>query len=103
MIVGRCADYALEDYKNVFNVFIHADREERIRRVMNRDNIQKESDAWDTINKSDKRRANYYNYYSNKKWGEAKTYDLCINSSLLGVENAADCIIEMADRIYHFR
>lgn len=103
VIVGRCADYALEDYKNVFNVFIHADREERIRRVMNRDNIQKESDAWDTINKSDKRRANYYNYYSNKKWGEAKTYDLCINSSLLGVENAADCIIEMADRIYHFR
>ena len=103
VIVGRCADYALEEYRNVFNVFVHADRDARIKRVMERDNVQKEADAWDMINKSDKRRANYYNYYSNKKWGEARTYDLCISSSLLGVEACADSIIELADKAYHFK
>lgn len=103
VIVGRCADYALEEYRNVFNVFVHADRDARIKRVMERDNVQKEADVWDMINKSDKRRSNYYNYYSNKKWGEARTYDLCISSSLLGVEACADSIIELADKAYHFK
>lgn len=103
VIVGRCADYALEDHKNVFNVFIYADRDARIKHVMERDNIAKESDAWDVINKSDKRRANYYNYYSNKKWGDARTYDLCIKSNLLSVDDCADTIIDMADRVYHFK
>ena len=70
---------------------------------MERDNVQKEADAWDMINKSDKRRSNYYNYYSNKKWGEARTYDLCMSSSLLGVEACADSIIELADKAYHFK
>lgn len=102
VIVGRCADYALEDCRNVFHVFIHAERQDRINRVMKRDDIKRESDAWDTIVKSDKRRANYYNYYSSKKWGEAKTYDLCINSTLLGIENCAEVIIDMANRAYHF-
>ena len=103
VIVGRCADYALEDFENVFNVFIHANKEDRIQRVMKRDQVSKESDAWDMINKSDKRRANYYNYYANKKWGEAKTYDLCLNSSLYNVDDAAECIIDMAERAYHFK
>lgn len=103
VIVGRCADYALEDHKNVFNVFIHANKDDRIKRVMERDNIKKESEAWDSINKSDKRRSNYYNYYSNKKWGEAKTYDLSVNSSLYSVEDCADVIVEMANKAYHFQ
>ena len=94
---------AENEYRNVFNVFVHADRDARIKRVMERDNVQKEADAWDMINKSDKRRSNYYNYYSNKKWGEARTYDLCISSSLLGVEACADSIIELADKAYHFK
>jgi cytidylate kinase len=103
VIVGRCADYALEDHENVFNVFIHAEKGDRIKRVMSRDHIAKEADAWDVINKSDKRRANYYNYYSNKKWGDAKTYDLCLNSSLYDIDTAANLIIEMADKAYHFQ
>lgn len=102
VIVGRCADYALEGYDNVFNVFIHADKMERIARVMHRDGVKKEGDAWDKINKSDKRRANYYNYYANKKWGDAKTYDLCLNSSIFGIEGSADMIIEAANKVYKF-
>lgn len=103
VIVGRCADYALENEKNVLNVFIHADKEDRIKRVMTRDNVAKESDAWDKITKSDKRRANYYNYYSNKKWGDAKTYHVCLNSSTMSVDDMADCIIEIAEKMYHFK
>lgn len=93
VIVGRCADYALEDYPNAFNIFIYASLPDRIRRIKRIYGLSDDK-AKDTIVKTDKKRASYYNYYSSKKWGEAKGYDLCINSGVLGVEGAVKLIEE---------
>lgn len=91
VLVGRCADYALENYKNVVNVFIYADLDARIRRIARIYNLT-DAKAKDMILKTDKKRASYYNYYTNKEWAEAKSYDLCLNSSKLGVEGTAKAI-----------
>lgn len=98
IIVGRCGDYALENYKNVLTVFIHADMKHRVERIKERKDIKKDSDAKDVIIKTDKKRASYYNYYTNKKWGEAKGYDLCINSSMFGVDGTVDFLADVAKR-----
>ena len=66
VLVGRCADYALESYPNVVSIFIRADMEDRIRRVATRLDLT-DAKAKDLINKTDKKRASYYNYYTNKK------------------------------------
>lgn len=92
IMVGRCADYALEGYDNVINIFVYADLEQRIRRIAQFMDIT-DAKAKDLIVKSDKKRASYYNYYTNKTWGDAKSYDLCINSAKLGIEGAVDAII----------
>lgn len=99
VIVGRCADYALEGYDNVINVFIYADMEARIRKVKeyhkkNYHEDLSDAKAKDMINKEDKKRASYYNYYTNKEWGDARGYDLCINSAKLGVEGTVKAIKE---------
>ena len=91
ILVGRCADYALESYDNVMSVFIHADLETRIRRIAR---IYELSDAKakDLIIKTDKKRASYYNYYTNKKWGDATSYDYCLNSSELGIDGTVKAL-----------
>ena len=68
VIVGRCADYALADYPDCINIFIHSDMENRVKAVSKRLNIT-ENKAKDLIQKKDKQRASYYNYYSSKRWG----------------------------------
>ena len=92
ILVGRCADYALENYDNMVSVFIHADMEARIRRIAGKYDLT-DSKAKDRITKTDKKRASYYNYYTNKKWGDAASYELCLDSSKLGVEGTADALI----------
>ena len=91
VFIGRCADYALEEYDNCVNVFIHADLNARIRRVARLYDLT-DAKAKDMILKTDKKRANYYNYYSNKKWSDVDSYDLCISSSDLGVDGAVEII-----------
>ena len=93
VIVGRCADYALEDFDNVVSIFIHADLDKRINRISKLENMSP-AKAKDMIVKNDKKRASYYNYYTNKEWGEAKSYDLCLNSSKLGVDGTVKAILE---------
>jgi len=93
VIVGRCADYALEDFDNVISIFIHADLDKRVARISRLENMTP-SKAKDMIVKNDKKRASYYNYYTNKEWGAAKSYDLCIDSSKLGVEGSVKAILE---------
>lgn len=93
VLVGRCADYALENYDNVINIFIYADLDSRIRRIARIYDLT-DAKAKDMIIKTDKKRASYYNYYTNKEWGTAKSYDLCINSSVLGVEGTVDAIMK---------
>ena len=91
ILVGRCADYALESYKNVVTVFIHADLNARIRRIARIYDLT-DAKAKDLIVKTDKKRASYYNYYTNKKWSDAESYELCVNSGELGVEGTAKMI-----------
>ena len=101
IIVGRCADYALADHPNRTSVFISADMDAKIERISKLYDMTKEK-AKDTIIKTDKKRSNYYNYYSNKKWGDVGSYDLCLNSTRLGIEGTLDLILEyikIKDRI----
>ena len=93
VIVGRCADYALEDNPFAISVWIKANMEHRIKRIKQLYDLT-DSKAADLIQKTDKRRASYYNYYSSKKWGEAKSYDLCIDSGEVGVEGAIELILK---------
>ena len=97
VIVGRCADYALAEYKNLVSVFISGDEEDKIPRLMKHHEFN-EAAARSYMVKTDKKRSSYYNYYSNKKWGDAASYDLCINSSALGIEGTAEFIIEFAKK-----
>ena len=91
VIIGRCADYALESFPNVISIFIHADLEQRVKRVSQHMGI-KESKARDLILKTDKQRASYYNYFTNKKWANADSYELSLCSSTLGIDGAARVI-----------
>ena len=94
VLIGRCADYALKDRDDVINVFITAPIESRIKRVAARNNVS-ENEAKDRIKKTDKSRASYYNYYSAKEWGDAKSYNICIDSSLLGIEGTVELLKEL--------
>ena len=92
VIVGRCADYALADKPNVVNVFIRADLEDRIKNVSKRLDSSNNK-AKDLCHKKDKQRSSYYNYYTSKKWGDSRSYDLCINLSKISIDDAVDMII----------
>ncbi len=91
IIVGRCADYVLEGRKNLVRVFITSDFDTRIKTVMERHSLT-EAKAKDLIIKTDKRRSNYYSYYTGNKWGKADRYDLVISTSKVGVDGAAETI-----------
>lgn len=92
VFVGRCADYILRDNPLAINIFICADLEDRIIRVSERNQLP-EKKAKELIEKTDKKRASYYNYYTSKKWGKADSYHLCFNSSI-GVNNSVEFIEE---------
>lgn len=91
VIVGRCADYALQDLDNVVNLFIFGEEKTKISRIMEKYSLS-EKTARDTMIKKDKQRQSYYNYYSTKKWGRADSYDLCINSSKLTINGCVELI-----------
>ena len=93
VIVGRCADYALADNPDCINIFIHADMDIRVRNVCKSLNIT-ENKARDIINKTDKQRASYYNYYTSKKWGDSKSYNLSLDAGKLGVDNCVEMILK---------
>ena len=96
VIVGRGADYVLRQHPHCLNVFITANIAERIAQVSEYQNINAEK-ALALIEKVDKKRAAFYNFFSTKKWGAAQTYDLCINSSVLGLEKTTDFIMQFAN------
>ncbi len=99
VIVGRCANYVLKDYKNVLNVFIHAPMEDRIHRAVTYYGLDPKK-AKDSIKKMDKRRAGYHNYFTEEKWGDATNYDICLNSSI-GINECVDIIIAAAKNKFH--
>lgn len=92
VIIGRCADYVLRDMEGMLRVFITADEEDRISRICEcREMGPKE--AAQCIAQTEKRRSAYYNYYTFKTWGAAESYDLCLSSSLLGVEGCVEIVL----------
>lgn len=98
VIVGRCADYALADNPDCLNIFVHAEMEDRISRISKRKDLT-ENKARDLIQKTDKQRASYYNYYTCKKWGDSRSYDLCLNTSKISKEACVDMILEFRNRM----
>lgn len=92
VIVGRCADYVLRDSaQKCLHLFIYADLEKRIERISRKYDLSPEK-AKDKINKIQKSRKAYYNYYSNREWGNVSNYDLCVNTGVLGLEKSAELI-----------
>ncbi len=98
IIVGRCADYVLAGRENLVRVYISADFDKRVAKVMERHNLT-QNQARDTIVKTDKRRANYYSYYTGEKWGKADKYDLVISTDRVGIEGAAKMIADYLEMI----
>ena len=98
VIIGRCADYVLRERKNVLRVFLYAPMEERIKTVMERDDLS-EAAAKQKINRMDRSRAAYYEFYSTQKWGAVDSYDLCIDTSLLGQDGTVALIRHVMEQM----
>ena len=86
VIVGRCGNYILEENENAIHVFIYADMDQRINRIMQRHNIDARDVAAKLVKKIDKRRSSYYQYYTELKWGRTEGYDVLLDSGLLGID-----------------
>lgn len=97
IIVGRCADYILRDNEHTLNVFLTSPLEVRAERIAARQGMSLE-EARAKAEEKDRKRAEYYNYYTFGDWGVAGNYDLCIDSSILGIEGTADFIIDFAKK-----
>lgn len=93
VIVGRCADYVLRDYPGRVSVFLYAGTEFRQDQVMKQHNVSA-TEALDLMSKTDRRRMNYYNFYTGRKWGRQENYHMSIDSSALGVEGTAGLIAD---------
>ncbi|MCI9193383.1 AAA family ATPase [Acutalibacter muris] len=98
VIIGRCADYILREHENCLNVFVHASKEERVRRSIAKKDCE-ERKASDFVTKKDKQRANYYNFYSNKRWDDLQNYDITIDTSRFTVDEAVDILMDAAKRL----
>ena len=97
VFVGRCADYVLRDRKDTVSIFVTARLDHRIQRVCQRLGCDRAT-ARKIIGEKEDQRARYYNYYTGKKWGQASSYDLCVDSSLLGVEATARFVADFVRR-----
>ena len=93
VFVGRCADYVLRDHPRSVHLFISANIDDRVERLAKYQGISAEK-SLALIEKTDKKRAAFYNYYSNKTWGAAKSYDLCINTSALGMDATTSFVLD---------
>lgn len=96
VIVGRCAEYVLRDNPNMISIFILGDKEVKCKRVMERCSLD-EKGAYNRMKKEDKMRKTYHNFYADGKWGDSRSYDLCVNSSTLGIEKTVKALITYID------
>lgn len=92
VIVGRTADYIGRDLPNLISLFLHADKDVRARRTLERNPRMKEEDAALWLDRQDTARSDYYNYYTGRKWGSADNYDFCINTSRLTPEQTCEIV-----------
>ena len=91
VVVGRCSDDLLKDYEGIVSIFILGDMEEKVHRIMRIRNMTEE-EAKLAIYRHDKKRKSYHNYYCNSKWGDSRSYDICVNSSKMGIEKTVDML-----------
>ena len=91
VIVGRCSDYVLKDFDNVVNFFIYSDEESKVSRAIKYYGLDAEK-ASSELRKKDKKRANYYNYYTSQNWGEYENYHLSLNSDAVGIDAAVEIL-----------
>lgn len=96
VIVGRCADYVLREHENLLRVFLYAPLEKRIEAVMERDGAEA-AEAKQKIQRMDRSRAAYYEFYTTQKWGAISSYDLCVDSSLLGHEGTVNLLCRVLE------
>ena len=97
VIVGRCAEYVLRDNPNVISLFILGDKDVKRRRVMKKYQLD-EKGALNRMRKEDKMRKTYHNFYADGKWGDSRSYDLCVNSSTLGIDKTVESLIAYIDQ-----
>ena len=97
VIVGRCADYVLQDRDDVFSVFITAEEEQRVQRMMERRELTHER-AVNAVEFADRDRAKYYQAYAKRKWGVPESYDITVSSTKLGIEGVVDLIADLYDK-----
>ena len=98
VIVGRCANYVLEDHENCIRVFVFADIEKRINRIMTRHGLVDRDVAIKLIKKTDKSRRSYYQFYTEMKWGRVEGQDLLINSALLGIDGTVALLKDLVEK-----
>ena len=98
IILGRCASEILKDRKNVFNIYVCADKEERVRRIMEKDGISYE-EADEKVERTDEERATYYHEHTGKAWGDVNNYHMILNTSDLGVDNCADILMRYFEKM----
>ena len=101
VVVGRCADYILREKKNLLTVFLHAPKEYRVQRVMADQAITNPTLAEKSIKKQDKARADYYNFFTHKKWGDAGSAMLSIDTSILDTDGVAALIADAVSMVEH--
>ena len=99
VIMGRCADYALRDFSGVINIFVSAPFEDRVKRAVEVYGIEQKH-AENYVKRIDKQRISYYNYYTDKRWGQPQNYQLCVDSSVLGIDGSVK-LIEDFVRMYY--
>lgn len=92
VIVGRSADYALRDRSDLVNIFVHAPIEARVKRIMERGDASTPEQARQLAEKTNKLRASYYNFYTDKRWGHASSYDITIDSSKVSIDDAVEIV-----------
>ena len=97
IILGRCSSEILKDQRNVFNIYVCADKEDRIRRIMKIENLPYE-DAKAEIEQTDRERSEYYHEHTGKAWGDVNNYHMILNTSDLGVENCAGILLKYFER-----
>ena len=98
VIIGRCADFILKGEKDCLNIFVHADKLFKVNRLIEKYHIT-QAEAEKIIKESDKRRSRHYKFYTSYEWGDKDNYQICLNSAKIGIENAADMIVAIAEKL----
>ncbi len=97
IIVGRCADYILRNHPRLLKVFVRADYEDRVKFICERYELTP-AKARRLIDKTDNQRSEYHDFYSETNWGDSRAYDICVNSSLIGLEGTAEFLLDFAHK-----